>query len=250
MAKQSGLGDNLYVGAFEISNDIMAIDTISSARATLPATGIDKSAQERMQGLRDGQMEITTFFNDAANRAFPVLKTLPTTDTVCSYFRGTSIGKPAASQVSKQIDYAPSRGDDGSLLLKTVMLANGYGLEWGNMLTAGQRTDGSATNGSSYDAGAGVGTTAFGLQMYVHLFAFTGTSVTIKVQSSTDDGAGDAFADVTGATSGALSSAQALRVATATNVSVERYLRIVTTGTFSNAVFAVNVVRNLALPVF
>jgi hypothetical protein len=250
MAKQSGLGDNLYVDEYDISGDIMALDTISTSRATLPATGIDKSAMERMHGLRDGLIEATCFFNDAAGQAHDVLAALPTADTIVTYARGTSIGSPAASLVSKQNDYAGTRGDDGSLTFKTTFLPNGYGLEWGRLLTAGKRTDGSATNGTSLDYGASIGTTAFGLQMYVHLFAFTGTSVTVKVQSSTDNGAGDAFADITGATSGALTAVGKTRVATATNVNVERYLRVVTTGTFSNAVFAVNVIRNLAAPVF
>lgn len=250
MPKSSGLGDNLYVGQYNLSGDIGQIDAVRSGRADLPSTGIDKSAHERLAGHIDGSMEFMSYFNPDASQAHPVLSALPRTDVVCSYFRGTTLGNPAASQVSKQVGYDGTRGDDGSLTFKTAMLSNAYGLEWGNMLTAGQRTDTAATNGSSYDYGASIGTTAFGLQMYVHLFSFSGTSVTIKVQSSTDNGAGDAFADITGATSGALTTAQALRVATATNASVERYLRIVTTGTFSSAVFAVNVVRNLATPVF
>lgn len=250
MSKQSGLGDNFFIDAYNLSGDVMALDTISNSRDVLPATGIDKSAMERMQGLRDGHMEVSCFFNDAAGQAHPVLSTLPTTDRVATYCRSTTLGKPAASMVAKQIGYDGSRGDDGSFTLKTELQANGYGLEWGNQLTAGKRTDTTATNGSSYDYGASIGTTAFGLQMYVHLLSFTGTSVTIKVQSSTDNGAGDAFADITGATSGALTAAGAVRVATATNVNVERYLRVVTTGTFTSAVFVVNVVRNLALPVF
>jgi hypothetical protein len=249
MTKQSGLGDNFYVGAYNLSGDVQALDTISTKRDVLPATGIDKSAMERMQGLRDGNMEVTTFFNDTAGQAFPVLKALPTADVIASYFRSTTLGKPAASMVAKQIDYAPSRPDDGSLLLSTELQANAYGLEWGNQLTAGRRTDTTATAGTAYDYGADIATTNFGLQMYVHLFEFTGTSVTIKVQESSD-GSGDAYADVVGATSGALTAIGALRVATATNLAVERFLKITTTGTFSNAVFAVNVVRNLAVPVF
>src|SRR5690606_22628196 len=118
---------------------------------------------------------------------------------------------------------------------------NGYGLEWGEQLTAGIREDTAATNGDSVDFEA---STSFGLQMYVQLFEFTGTDVTIKVQSSSDDGDGDAFADVTGATTGALTAVGGRRVATANNLSIERYLRVVTTGTFSVANFAVMVVKN------
>jgi hypothetical protein len=250
MAKQSGLGDNLYVNEFDLSGDIMDLDSVGPSRAVLPATGIDKSAMERMQGLKDGSMEVNSFFNDTAGQAFPVLKALPTADVIATYARGTSLGSPACSCVAKQQSYDGSRNDDGSFTLKAAFLPNAYGCEWGRLGTAGKRTDTTATNGSSIDDGAGVGTTAFGLQMYVHLFAFTGTSVTIKVQSSTDNGAGDAFADITGATTGALTAVGKVRIATGTSASVERYLRVVTSGTFSSATFAVNIVRNLATPVF
>lgn len=250
MSKQSGLGDNFYVGEYNLSGDVQALDTISSPRGVLPVTGIDKSAMERIHSTKDGLMEVTTYFNKAASHAFPVLKALATADVICTYCRSTTLGKPAASLVAKQIGYDGSRGDDGSLTFKTSMQGSAYGLEWGRQLTAGQRTDTSATNGSSVDDGSAVGTTNYGLQMYVHLFSFSGTSVTIKVQSSTDDGATDSFADISGATTGALSSIGATRVATATSAAVERYIRVVTSGTFSSAVFSVNVVRNLATPVF
>jgi hypothetical protein len=78
--------------------------------------------------------------------------------------------------------------------------------------------------------------------MTVQLVAFTGTSVTVKLQSSSDDGAGDAFSDVSGATTGALTTVGASRVAV--TGSLERYLRVVTTGTFTVANFVVSVTRN------
>jgi hypothetical protein len=40
------------------------------------------------------------------------------------------------------------------------------------------------------------------------------------------------------------------RIATAAGLTVERWLRVVTTGTFSNLVFAVNIVRNPIAVVF
>jgi hypothetical protein len=250
MAKQSGLGDNLYVNEFDLSGDIMDLDSVGPSRAVLPATGIDKSAMERMQGHKDGTLDLTAFFNKSAGQAHPVLSALPTADVIATYARGTSLGSPACSCVAKEQTYDGSRNDDGSFTFKTSFLPNGYGCEWGRLGTAGKRTDTTATNGTSIDDGAGVGTTSFGLQMYVHLFAFTGTSVTIKVQSSTDNGAGDAFADITGATTGALTAVGKVRIATGASASVERYLRVVTTGTFSSAIFAVNIVRNLATPSF
>jgi hypothetical protein len=68
-------------------------------------------------------------------------------------------------------------------------------------------------------------------------------------ESSEVDGNTDTFADVTG---GAFSiqAAGSERIATANDQTVEQYLRVVTTGTFTNLVFAVQVVRNEATRVF
>jgi hypothetical protein len=250
MTKQTGLGHALFVDQYDISGDLQMANNISGGPAPLDMTDITQSAMARLGGLRNGNLAVTTFFNKVTDREHLVYRSLPTTDRIETYCCGTSIGKAAASIVAKQINYDGNRANDGMFVLAVDGQSNGFGLEWGELLTAGKRTDSAATNGASFDYGAGVGTTAFGLQMYVHLIAFTGTSVTIKIQSSTDDGAGDAFADVTGATTSALTTPQAVRVQTGAAVSVERYLRVVTTGTFSNAVFVVNAVRNYTTTVF
>src|SRR6185369_6246576 len=139
--------------------------------------------------LRDGAMEFTTFFNDEAVTAplgaVTVLKTLPVTDRIASYFRGTAVGSPAASLVSKQVNFDPSRGQDGMITFNASLQANGYGLEWGEQLTAGKRTDTGATNGASIDFGAT--STLFGATAYLHVFAVTGTSVTVTIQDSADN---------------------------------------------------------------
>ncbi|MEU1372982.1 hypothetical protein ABZ442_04870 [Streptomyces triculaminicus] len=242
MAKQSGLGDNLYVAGYDLSGDIGSLGGLSGGPTALEVTGIDKSAMERIGGLRDGKLEFTAFFNKATDRAHLRLSTLPTADVITSYFRGTTLGNPSANIVAKQIGYNGTRADDGAMTFAVEAQANGYGVEWGRSLTAGKRTDTTATNGSSVDFGTG--STAFGLQAYLHVFAFTGTSVTVKLQESSDNGGADAWADVTGGAFTAATGVTSERIATSAGQTVERYLRVVTTGTFSNAVFAVSVVRN------
>lgn len=244
MARSSGLGDSLYVGGYNLSGDVGSVDTISGSAETLEVTGLDKLAKERIGGLRDGAIEFTAFFNPTATKEHAVLKTLPTSDVICSYFHGSTIGNTAASMVAKQINYDPSRGDDGSLTFKTSMQANAYGLSWGEMLTAGVATAGAAGPQTSYDYGASVGTTNFGLVAYLHVFAFTGTSATVAIQSSTDNGAGDAFANITGAVFTAATGITSERIATGPTAAVERYLRVNVTGTFSLCWFAVHVTRH------
>lgn len=247
MGKQGGLGDNLFVDGYDLSGDAGAITGISTPVQTLPGTGINKSANERLFGERDGALAFMSYFNDAAGAEHLALSTLPTADRIVTYLRGTTLGNPAASINAKQVNYDGTRGNDGSFTLTVQAVANGFALEWGRQLTAGVRTDGAGANGTGVDF---LASSAFGLQAYLQVRAFTGTSVTVKLQESSDNGVGDAWADVVGGAFAAASARGAQRIATATNLTVERYLRVVTTGTFSNAEFVVMVNKNETAPVF
>lgn len=240
MAKQSGLGDNFYLSGYDVSGDIGSIST-SGGPALLDVTGIDKSAYERIGGLRTGSMSWQAWFNPASNQAHARMKTLPTTDVHCAYFRGTTLGNPAACMVAKQINYDGTRGADGAFTFAVEAQSNGFGLEWGRSLTAGVRTDTGATNGSSIDTTASA---SFGAQAYLQAMAFTGTDVTVKIQDSADN---VSFADVTGLSFTQLTAGRtAERIATASGATIRRYLRAVTvtTGGFSSLAFAVVVVKN------
>lgn len=248
MTKQSGLGDNFYLDGYDLSNDLGGLNSIRGGPTPLVVTGIDKSAPERIGGIRDGGIDYQAWFNDAAGHAHPVLSALPTVDRIGTYCRSTALGKPAACIVAKQINYDPSRGTDGSITIAVANAGNGYGLEWGQQMTAGKRTDTGATNGSSVDFLV-AGTNGF--QAYLHVFSFAGTDVTIKLQSSSDDGAGDAFANVAGGAFTAVT-AGPTKERIAVSGAVERYLRVVTTtsGGFTSCVFAVQVVYNQTAVVF
>jgi hypothetical protein len=251
MSKESGLGDRLYVGGYDLSGDIGALDSIASPRATLDVTAIDKRAMERIYGLRDGNMQFTAFFNPATAKAHPVLSALPTADVTAIYGHGTTLGNAAAAIVAKQVNYDPTRAADGALTFKVDMQANGYGLEWCKQVTAGVRTDSAATTGTSVDVStaAATGTSAFGLQAYLEVTALTGTNVVVSLEES--DSAGSGFAAVTGGAFTSVTSAPATqRIQTARGQSVKRYLRVVTSGTFSSASFIVVVNRNDTSVVF
>jgi hypothetical protein len=248
MGKQGGMGDNLYVAGYNLSGDIGSLGRIGGGPAALEVTGIDKGSPERIGGLRDGQMSYSAWFNKTAGQAHPRLSLLPNADVLMTYCRGIALGSPAAGLIAKQINYDGNRDTAGNLSFAVDAQANGYGLEWGQQLTAGRRTDVAATNGTGVDFGTG--STLFGLQAYLHVFAFTGTSVTVKLQESSDNGVGDAWVDVVGGGFTAATGITSQRIETARGQTVERYLRAVTTGVFSNAVFAVMAVRNDVSVVF
>lgn len=242
MAKQSGLGDNLYVGGYNLSGDIGSLSSISGPQKPLDVTGIDKSAHERIGGIRDGKLEFVAFFNPSSGQAHPVLSALPTSDTAAMYCRGTTLGSPSACMIGKQLNYNGTRDNSGSFLFKTEIEASGYGLEWGNLLTAGQRTDTTATNGTSIDGGA---SSSFAFQAYLQVFAFSGTDVTVKLQDSADN---SSFSDVTsGAFTSVTSGPQTQRIAVGGTATLRQYVRVstATSGGFTSVTFAVAVVRNL-----
>ena len=239
MAKQTGLGMNCYVSGYDLSGDVGSIKSISGGNKPLEVTGIDKSAPERLGGLRDGAVNFSSWFNPSAGQAHPVLSALPTADVLATVTAATALGSAAVSLTGKQINYDGDRKDDGSLAFDVNALANGFGLEWGVLLTAGKRTDTGATNGTAVDLTTV--STEFGWQAYLHVFAFTGTSVTVTLEDSANNTdflplTGGAFTAATGVTSERL---QGGRTAT-----VRRYVRAVTSGVFNPATFAVMFVRN------
>ena len=244
MAKQSGMGDRFYIDEFDMSGDVGSLGNVGGGPSLGEITGIDKSAFERVGLLLDGRLSFVTWFNPStaslAEGSHAILKSRPTADRIVTYGIGTTLGNPAASLVSKQVNYDGTRGQDASYSHAVDAQANGYGLEWGEQLTAGLRTDTTATNGTALDYGAV--STAFGAAAYAHVKAVTGTSVTIKIQDSADN---VSFTDVTGLTFTAVagSAVGKERVATSSTATIRRYVRAITVGTFSNAVFMVNFVR-------
>ncbi len=241
MAKQSGIGGQLFVAGYDLSGDVGNLTRIANPSALLDVTGIDKTGYERIYGLYDGAIEFQSFFNDASSQEHEVLKAKGSAaDRVATYFQGSTLGNVAAGLVSKQVNYDGNRGQDGSLTYQVQCLGNGHGLDWCIQHTAGKRTDSSATNGTGVDGGAA---TSLGLAAYIEVFSLSSGTPTVKLQESSDNGAGDAWADVTGGTFGVVTAPSAARIVTSLSLSVERYLRVVTTGTFSNLVFAVCVTR-------
>jgi hypothetical protein len=236
----------LYLGGYDLSGTTGALSKIACPHATLDVTAIDKSAHERISGLRDGQIDFTSFW-DSIN-AHPSLSALPRTDIGAMFTMSKTLGTQAACMVAKQLNYDPTRATGGALTEAVGLVANSFGMEWCKTLTAGKRVDTTATNGSSVDDGA---SSAFGLQAYLQVFALTGTDVTVKIQDSADNAS---FADLSGAAFTAVTTAPGTqRIAISNAATVRRYLRAVTTTSagFTSATFAVAYNRNpLANQVF
>lgn len=248
MARASGLGANFYVNGVDLSGDVGSLQNISTPRGLQDVTGINKSGHERIYLTRDGQITYSAFFNPAGAHA--TLSPLSTADQPVTYAHRATLGAPAASMVAKQLNYDPTRDANGAISAINVQtLANGYGLEWGLMLTAGQDTFASADAGTGYDYGAGVGSTLFGLQAWLHVFDIDTGSATVAIQDSNDGGT-DPWVNVTDAVFNAASATGSQRLQTGRTQAVKQWLRVNVTGTFTNLDCAVMVTKNTYSVVF
>lgn len=232
MAKRSGLGQNLYVGGYDLSGDVGAVRGAGSPRALLDATGIDKSARERVVGPSDGRLAFTTWFNDATDQEHDALKGLPTADRALLYAMGTSLGEAAAGLVAKQVGYDWLRDPDGSLRGAVEAVAVASPLEWGKMLTAGKVTHASAAS----ETGDVDAQSTAGLIGFLQVFSIGSGTPTFVIEHSSDTTDGTDGSWSTLLTFDA-ASAPAGERKTATGT-VEKGLRARTTGTFTNAIFA------------
>jgi hypothetical protein len=154
-----------------------------------------------------------------------------------TYLRGQLLGNPAACISARQTDYDPTRANEGSITFKVDLIGNQFGLEWGVQVTNGQRTDVAATIGTFFDQGAPV-TTIFGCQAYLQLLGFIGTSVDVSItHCATSGGTYTSLVDF-----GAQNAVGGFRQAMVG--SVNEFVKVVTTGTFTYARFNVVLVRN------
>lgn len=309
MAKQSGLGDNFYVGGYDLSGDISAVGQLGGGPTLLDVTGIKEFANERIGGLRAGDWQFTSFMENAPSTTTPgfplttvpvpnpnnfavlvtitggtlssvkingvqvgttagtyvlpalanisvtftvaptwawvavgtehqAFSTLPTADEIAMYFHGTSLQNIGAAINGKQINYDPTRDNSGNLSLAVEIQSNSFGMEWGEMLTAGLRTDTVPTTSAAITDAA---QTTYGAQAYIMCTGLVGTSVTVAIQHATTSG-GSYTALMT---SGAFSAVGAQRLFVANTTTVDQYLKVVTTGTFTYAQFAVLFCRNI-----
>lgn len=165
------------------------------------------------------------------------LNSIPSGDVIASYLRGTAIGNPAFCINSKQTNYDPTRDNNGNLTLKVDLVGNKFGGEWGEQLTPGLRTDTTATVGAFRDDGAG---SNFGAQAYLQLVELVGTNVDVSItHCATSGGTYTSLIDF-----GSLTAIGAVRASVSNATTVNEFLKVVTTGTFTYAQFAVVFIRN------
>lgn len=247
MAIASGIGARAFLDTYNITGQTARMDEMSASVAQFDKTTINLSAMRRLDGRRDGALGTTCHFDDDTDQSFDALTVFPAAqaDRLLTYAHRATLGAAAFCCIGRQTNLDFNRPTDGDLLLAARVAGNGYGTEMGHLLTAGVATStGTEALAGFDDQGGGGAATDFGLQAYLHVFDFTGTSVDIVIQDSDDDAATDPYTDVTGAAFTTVTGPTFERIQTARTENVKEWLRVDLDGTYTDLDFAVVVVPN------
>jgi len=241
MAKTNGLGVRLYAAGYDLSTDVSAISNMTMSQNLIDTTTLDKSAKSRIPGVADATLAVNGIFDNSTTSTHSAWTSnsgkLPTGEQVVTLTIGTALGAVAAGMGATQADYNVDRGAGGGIMTTaSYETSDGYGLNYGVLLTAGPtQTDASATNSTAVDNTSS--TAAGGVASLQVLSVATGSAI-VKVQHSSDN---VTFADLLTFTTASARTAEIVRDTGSTTVN--RYVRVASTSTFTDLEFVVQFAR-------
>lgn len=188
---------------------------------------------KRIVDTYDSSQKLGGFFDAAANAidpdVFAMLSTIPDHALTLSF--GAALEGSIAYTVAVQLTDEKIAVKVGQAILLDFGTVESATLSRAVVFRSAALS--AAGNGAGQDQGVSNAGQLYAV--HFHLFAFTGTSVTLKLQDSANN---STFADITGlADSGALTTPGAVRVST--TLATRRYKRVVASGTFSAALIGV-----------
>ena len=236
MAKSSGLNVRLYVAGNDLSGDANSLSTIGYTNNLYEITTLDSSAVKRLLGTVDGTLGVSGFFDNRSGGIHATFSSnsgkLPTADVNVLVPIGSGVGDSCYGLVAKEAEYNTDRGTE-AVTVNSSFNTSGYAPQFGVMLTAHDDTHSSATNGTSVDNAA---SSSNGGSGFLQVMALASGTATVKVQHSSNNSTFTdlvTFTAVTGSTS-------EYKEVTGT---VNRYIRVASTGTFSGLQLAVGFSR-------
>jgi len=237
MAKQSGLGVRLYAAGYDLSGDANALNNMGYSQAMLDVTSLQDSAMSRIAGLSDGTLSVNGWFEATSDHAVWTSNSgkLPSAEQVVVVGFGTALGDACIGMNAKQASYNVTRAPGAAIAtVAEYQSTAGQQLDFGVLLTTGpKQTDASATDSTSVDQGAGTSAGAVG---YIEAMSIGSGSATVKIQSSTNN---TVWSDLITFTAVTAQTSERLAV----TGTVNRYVRVITSGTFTNLVFVVGFAR-------
>lgn len=233
MAFTHGKGAGVLVGEYNLSPYLSSYES-SKTLEVAETTTFTATAKTFIPGLLDATLSMGGFFDGAVGAVDEILEAAlgaaaPKVVTLLpAGAAGGTIGDRAQLCVADETTYGASAAPGDAVSITAEFQATG-GL-WGGVLLHPLTARTAAANYTAVDNAA---SSANGYVANVHVTAFDGTDVVIKVQHSTDNSSWSdlvTFATVSGVTS-------ERKTATGT---VNRYVRaIISSGTFTSVTFAV-----------
>ena len=237
MAKQTGLNSRLYVEGNDLSGDANGF-SISETLENYDVTTLDSPAVKRITGRTDATVGVNAFFDAASTHISAVATansgTLPEVDQEVLIPFGSSIGSACAGFVAKQSDYTTSGATGSPLTVSVNYTINAVSPMMGKMLTAHDDTFSSASSNDSLD---NTSSTASGGSAMLQVFSLGSGTVDVKIEDSAND---STWADLVSFTSASGSTSERVII----SGTIRRYVRVTTSGTFTDAKIACAIVRD------
>ena len=234
MAFQPGKNAAVFAAQFDFSGDLTQYQ-FASSRQTVNVTTMGNDDKVFLAGVAEGRISVQGVWNPAADR----------TDEEINAFDGVFVPITASPQGATAIgnrahmiyglieNYQPRAPNNDAVRFSSGVQASAGA--WKGVILHPNQAETAPANFASVDGGA---QTTTGAAAFLHVLAFSGTDATVTIEDSADNsifGSLAAFSQVTGLTSERL----------AITGTVERYVRVALTGTFTSITFVVSFARHL-----
>lgn len=239
MAKTGSLNVRWYVEGYDLSGDANSLSGVGYSNTLLEVPTLDSPAMKRVLGPVAGNVTMDAWFDSAAGNVHAVMTSdsgeVPTTDQEVLIPLNSAVGDPSMHFVGKIADYTVNSGSESDAMSVNCSYetTGGYALFFGDMLTSHQDTHSSASDGTAVDNSA---SSANGGNSILQVFSLASGTATVKVQHSTNN---STWADLITFTAATGVTSEIKEV----SGTVNRYLRVNSSGTFSNLVLAVDFAR-------
>lgn len=235
MAFGHGKACDVYVNGRDLGPFFSSASAKLSAE-TAETTTLGKSSKTFIAGLKDSMFSVQGYFDSAANTSDQELQAAlgkSTDSLVVIYPVGdVAIGDFGYAMRARGVSYDSEAPVGGVVPVSADFQGDNDADRVISHHVLGVET--AAADGASVDNAAA---TTAGAAAHLHVTAFTGTSITVKMQDSADNAA---WLDIGSMTFTAASAAgTSERVATTSTATIRRYTRVSWSGTFTSATFHV-----------
>ena len=239
MGKTTGLQTKFYLAGVDMSADVASISNIGYTQTLADTTNLSVSAMERIPSTLDGNLAISAFFDSSNGHSTWVPSgDIPTADRNAFVGMSTTAGEACLFGAFKQTSYYVSRPDAGTGAITCAIdlsAADGASPSFGVLQTAGLETNAASDTYTAIDNGA---SSASGGRMSVQCTSIGSGSITLSLEDSADNVTYASLASFT-----AISAAGSSEIVSISGT-IDRYTKLVASGTFTNAVVIVGLSRS------